>query len=252
MSVLTRFTTFVDGDELPASDLNGEFDEIHDALDGTNNREVEIGSTSGPVLTVNGKGVAPQSWKITGTEKCKINASGQIESVIANGTAPIVVASTTKVANLNADFLDGNAASNVSKVTYSSHLGAVTGLRTAWGLPPLLSGYTKYTLSSLVGITPPDIPAGPPTAQAQMTLTLYKAAGGEATAGAATATVGNIGGGVNTTDIDTLLATLVTNFNAAVSTAAETLQAGDFVVFSFGITLGTPEVLLCVEFTPTA
>lgn len=35
------------------------------------------------------------------------NASGQIESSIATGTAPFVVTSTTKVTNLNADLLDG-------------------------------------------------------------------------------------------------------------------------------------------------
>lgn len=34
-------------------------------------------------------------------------ASGQLTSTVATGTAPLVVASTTKVANLNADLLDG-------------------------------------------------------------------------------------------------------------------------------------------------
>ncbi len=36
-----------------------------------------------------------------------ITASGQITSTVATGTAPLVIASTTKVANLNADLLDG-------------------------------------------------------------------------------------------------------------------------------------------------
>lgn len=36
-----------------------------------------------------------------------ISASGQITSSLATGTAPLVIASTTKVANLNVDLLDG-------------------------------------------------------------------------------------------------------------------------------------------------
>lgn len=37
----------------------------------------------------------------------KVRTSNQFESTIVTGTAPLVVASTTKVANLNADLLDG-------------------------------------------------------------------------------------------------------------------------------------------------
>lgn len=36
-----------------------------------------------------------------------VNASGQITSTVSTGTAPLVVASTTKVTNLNVDLLDG-------------------------------------------------------------------------------------------------------------------------------------------------
>lgn len=36
-----------------------------------------------------------------------LSASGQITSTVATGTAPFVVASSTRVANLNADYLDG-------------------------------------------------------------------------------------------------------------------------------------------------
>src|SRR5258708_400236 len=36
-----------------------------------------------------------------------LTASGQITSSLVTGTAPLVIASTTKVANLNADLLDG-------------------------------------------------------------------------------------------------------------------------------------------------
>lgn len=41
----------------------------------------------------------------------KIRTAAQLESTVATGTAPLVVSSTTAVANLNADLLDGNHAS---------------------------------------------------------------------------------------------------------------------------------------------
>ena len=40
-------------------------------------------------------------------ETLSIRYNGQIRSSLATGTAPLVVASTTKVSNLNADLLDG-------------------------------------------------------------------------------------------------------------------------------------------------
>lgn len=45
---------------------------------------------------------------VTGaTTLAALTVSGQITSTVATGTAPLIVASTTKVANLNADLLDG-------------------------------------------------------------------------------------------------------------------------------------------------
>jgi len=48
--------------------------------------------------------------------------SGQITSTVATGAAPIVVASTTSVTNLNADMLDGSHASDFS-LTSHTHSG---------------------------------------------------------------------------------------------------------------------------------
>lgn len=54
--------------------------------------------------TVDGTAIGGASAStIAGTT---ISASGQITSTVATGTAPLVIASTTKVANLNADLLD--------------------------------------------------------------------------------------------------------------------------------------------------
>jgi hypothetical protein len=47
----------------------------------------------------------------TGLALTALTASGQITSTVATGTAPLVVASTTKVTNLNADLLDGHDSS---------------------------------------------------------------------------------------------------------------------------------------------
>jgi hypothetical protein len=54
-------------------------------------------------------GVSSPSAKIDVDGDAKF--SGQITSTVTTGTAPLVVASTTKVANLNADLLDGETGS---------------------------------------------------------------------------------------------------------------------------------------------
>lgn len=56
-------------------------------------------------------------WKIT---------ANQFESVVVTGTAPLIVASTTVVANLNADLLDGQEGSYYASVTYVDN--AIVGL----------------------------------------------------------------------------------------------------------------------------
>jgi hypothetical protein len=49
-----------------------------------------------------------------------------IESVVSTGTAPLVVASTTAVANLNADLLDGQHGSYYAPIASPSFTGTVT------------------------------------------------------------------------------------------------------------------------------
>jgi hypothetical protein len=48
-----------------------------------------------------------QGGYFTALSVTTLSASGQITSTVVTGTAPLVIASTTKVANLNADLLDG-------------------------------------------------------------------------------------------------------------------------------------------------
>ena len=77
--------------------------------DATNNSEVLTGTDSAlraGSLLLTGSGTTldvDSNANIDGT----LTVDGQIISQLAQGTAPFVVASTTKVVNLNADFLDG-------------------------------------------------------------------------------------------------------------------------------------------------
>ena len=123
--------------------------------DGTNtlaldsNEIISDGTSSALILgTVNGSnGISfrPQNTErllvssfgisITGA----INSSGQIISAVATGTAPLVVSSTTKVVNLNADLLDGydlGLNGNINTVALrGATIGNIqtTGMSTSWG-----------------------------------------------------------------------------------------------------------------------
>ena len=54
-----------------------------------------------------------------------VEATQQVISTIATGTAPLSVSSTTKVSNLNADLLDGKHASdiNIEAIAFAIALG---------------------------------------------------------------------------------------------------------------------------------
>lgn len=76
------------------------------------------------------------------------NSTGQFQSTLATGTAPIVVASTTKVTNLNADLFDGYNSGNgtgaipISNGTVNTNLNA-----------DLLDGYTASNASASIPIS---------------------------------------------------------------------------------------------------
>lgn len=93
-----------------------------------------------------GNGVSPSyNFYVGGS----MGISGQITSTVATGTAPLVVASTTAVANLNADLLDGQHGSYYAS---ASSLGSYVTLSTA----QTISG--NKTFSSSVSID--DLTAG--------------------------------------------------------------------------------------------
>lgn len=106
---LSRLYTFVDGAPIVAAQHNEELNQIIGLLAGTTLTTVLLKSSSAGTATlgvdVTGGGKVAQFF-VNSVEKSLVNAAGQFESVHATGTAPFVVASTTKVTNLNADLLD--------------------------------------------------------------------------------------------------------------------------------------------------
>lgn len=107
--MLARLYTFTAGTTIQSSQVNAEFDQIVKLLSGQkiDTALLKSSSTSDPTLAVDNTGGGKvQEWRVGGTAKAQVNATGQFESLIATGTAPFVVASTTKVTNLNADKLD--------------------------------------------------------------------------------------------------------------------------------------------------
>ena len=110
MAFLTRVTDFTAGTLIQSAQVDAELDQFINILGaGENSKQVEFshsGSTTGLTVDNTGGGIV-QLWEVGSVAKIKINPSGQLESVITTGTAPLVVASTTVVANLNADLIDG-------------------------------------------------------------------------------------------------------------------------------------------------
>jgi hypothetical protein len=77
---------------------------------GTTGTKLLVKASDGadPPLEIDQVGAGPLAeWKQNGTLLTSIGNSGQIISAVTTGTAPLSVASTTAVTNLNADLLDG-------------------------------------------------------------------------------------------------------------------------------------------------
>ena len=107
--MLARLYTFTAGTTISSSQVNAELNQLVQLLSGQklDTTLLKSTSTSDATLTVDNTGGGKVvEWKVGGAAKARVNAAGQIESVVSTGTAPLVVASTTKVANLNVDKLD--------------------------------------------------------------------------------------------------------------------------------------------------
>lgn len=111
MAKIARYTTFADGDKLYAAELNGELNALIGLLAGTAAYDTDLyGTNAGvSVLNVDNDGGGDViSAQVGGVTKWKILAStGQEVNTVTAGTAPMTIASTTVVTNLNADYADG-------------------------------------------------------------------------------------------------------------------------------------------------
>ena len=103
-------TDMENGDIIDGDDLKDELDQLVNALNGTNNIDIIIKQSHAtlPPLLLNQLGAGPiQRWQQNSGNVALLNNVGQFESLLSTGTAPFIVASATKVNNLNADLLDG-------------------------------------------------------------------------------------------------------------------------------------------------
>lgn len=109
--MLARLFTFTAGSLIQSAQVNGELDQVVQLLNGTKLDTTQLKHNSAVVLIVdNTGGNTIAEFRVAGTAKSKVNAAGQFESLLATGTAPLVVASTTMVTNLNAEYLGGHTA----------------------------------------------------------------------------------------------------------------------------------------------
>lgn len=115
MSLLARLFNFQASTPAVADDVDAELNQILNAINGTSTDKNLVTRFSGAdaPYVLDQLGAGPIAvWRQGGSDKAKVNNSGQIETVhqfkstLAPGTAPLDVLSTTKVDNLNADLLD--------------------------------------------------------------------------------------------------------------------------------------------------
>jgi len=97
-------------------------DDILQRLDARYYTEDEITATFSDYLLKDGTRALTGNWD---AGSFKITAE-QLESDVATGTAPLIVASTTKVDNLNADLLDGNHAAAFAAAAHNHAAGDIT------------------------------------------------------------------------------------------------------------------------------
>lgn len=112
-----------------ASEWNNNFLAITTPLSGiVDNIEFKfIFNGSTPVLKLNQKGAGYiiKSF-LNSVFKGGIKNNGQVESTLSTGTAPLVVASTTKVTNLNVDKFDNLAHSEILEIIGGTMTGFLT------------------------------------------------------------------------------------------------------------------------------
>lgn len=92
---------------------------------------IQPGNATSPNLTLQmlaGQTAAPlRITSSAGTLLLSSGTNGQLISALTTGTSPLSVASTTVVANLNADLLDGNEATAFAAASHTHGMSSLTG-----------------------------------------------------------------------------------------------------------------------------
>lgn len=118
-TTLARLFDFVPATPIVSADVDGEFNQLVNILNGTTTNKkvvVKVSDAGDPPCELDQLGAGPiQKWFQTGVLRASITNLGQFKSEIATGTAPLVIASTTEVANLNAARVGGFLAGSFAR-----------------------------------------------------------------------------------------------------------------------------------------
>jgi hypothetical protein len=133
MATLARLYDFTPGDTIRSAEVDAEYDQIIDLLNGTSTSVqtyLQLNDVALPTLKVNqtvtNAGATILSLLANGVEKVKVDGVGKIHSTVATGTMPFTIASTTMSTNLNADLLDGYHASEIIAAAATGDIETLT------------------------------------------------------------------------------------------------------------------------------
>lgn len=126
MATLARLFDFIPGDVIRSADVDAEFNQLVNILNGTTVDKQIIVRLNDPALatlivdqTTASATSLIQTWRANGIDKVFFDGLGRIQSTVAgtkgalphdppaSGNVPAIVASTARIINLNADMLDG-------------------------------------------------------------------------------------------------------------------------------------------------
>jgi hypothetical protein len=146
MATLARLYDFTPGSVIRSSEVDDEFNQIINLLNGTTTSVQAFLQLSDPTLatlkvnqSVTGAAASVLSLLAGGVEKVKVDGLGRIHSLVARistdpaaslasaaSNAPLVITSTALVPNLNADMVDGLHASELISVASGSFTQNIT------------------------------------------------------------------------------------------------------------------------------
>jgi len=121
MALPAASVDFTPGAEIQSQQFDDMFAQLYELLNGTSSTiraYMRLNDAGNAVLLLNNIGGGPiLQAQVSGVTKVSINGTGQIDSTVATGAAPIVVASTTRVDNLNVQYLNGIESTGFVQVT---------------------------------------------------------------------------------------------------------------------------------------